>query len=108
MGILHDYLIVCRCAERLSSDCRETPSGSGADRQHATLGAEMEAANGNASQLRTAAIWHYSDALIGFKIPRLLRQSDGDDRAPPLQRLPHCRRDFIELGRLIAERARRP
>jgi len=45
-------MIIYRCADRPSSDCRKTPSGSGAERQHATLGAEIEATNGSASQLR--------------------------------------------------------
>jgi|SRR5712671_1990393 hypothetical protein len=36
-------MIIYRCADRLSSDCGETPSGSGAERQHATFGAAIEA-----------------------------------------------------------------
>jgi len=40
MGILHDYLPL---RGPLSSDCRETPNGCGAERQHAMLGAAIEA-----------------------------------------------------------------
>jgi hypothetical protein len=36
-------MIIYRCADRLSSDRRETPTGSGAAQQHATHGPAIKA-----------------------------------------------------------------